>query len=614
MTRESPGALGSLRRVVAPAVVGLRTYWVTAALLLAAAVAALAALLPVTSLVAPDEAGVAPRLALAPWRGGGLGIPWTTFAWDPTATQHAALVMLFRLLFDVAAAVLAVAGLTMISLSAARAAVRAPEIRVQRAVGASRRHVLVTGLLESGAIAGGALLVGGGLGLAAARAAVRAWPGALGPAHPWANGMAVLAAVGGIVLGAMLPLALPRRTSPLTPSHAKPLELVVPAFQLGLSLTVLTAASLLGRQAERLTAIGAGNGPQGQLLELTAPESPPRERALRYGALLRRLHTRPSFDAASLTSPGTLVGLGVIDFAPTECGNCAQGGIALPIHPVAVTHHLVTADTFRVLGLALVAGRGIGDADGWDADHVAVVNQSLAARHFEGGAAVGRRILVGGSDPEWHQVIGIVRDQRPTGFGGGLEPPEAVYLSALQHPARSIDLLVRGPADARTLAGVEREVRGSLGSETQMRRVSEAALAAAETAPLRWFGSMFAMEGWVLLTSATLGTFIVMRLWVISRLYELGLRRAVGAHRRDIFGFVLARAAGVAVGGVAIGLWLGLVVWGALSTIVAGLPPWDLGAAVRVAPLLIGAALAGASIPAWQAARTPPVGLLQQEG
>ena len=147
-----------------------------------------------------------------------------------------------------------------------------------------------------------------------------------------------------------------------------------------------------------------------------------------------------------------------------------------------------------------------------------------------------------------------------------------------------------------------------------MRRVSGAALAAAETAPLRWFGSMFAMEGWVLLTSATLGTFIVMRLWVSSRLYELGLRRAVGAHRRAVFGFVLARAAGVAVGGVAIGLWLGLVVWGSLSTIVAGLPPWDLGAALRVAPLLMGAALAGASIPAWQAAGTAPAGLLQQGG
>jgi hypothetical protein len=304
----------------------------------------------------------------------------------------------------------------------------------------------------------------------------------------------------------------------------------------------------------------------------------------------------------------------VVDFAPTDCGNCWQGGLALPIHPVAVTHHLVSADTFRVLGLALVAGRGITDADGWGADHVAVVNQSLAARHFQQGEAVGRRILVGGADAEWHKVVGVVRDQRPTGFGGGLEPPEAVYLSALQHPARSVDLFVSAPADPAAVAAAEEGVRGSLGTGTRIRRVSAAELAAAETAPLRWFGGMFAMEGWVLLTSATLGTFVVMRLWVMSRLYELGLRRAVGARRRAVFGFVMSRAAGVAIGGVAIGLWLGLVVWGTLSTIVAGLPPLDLGAALRIAPLLMGGALAGAWLPAWQAARTQPVGLLRHEG
>lgn len=613
MPQEPSGRLVWLRRVLAPALSSLRAYWGTAALLMAAAVAALAALLPVTSLVAPDETGLAPRLGLTPWRGGSLGIHWTTFAWDPTGTQHAALVMLFRLLVSVAAGVLAVAGLTIVSLSAARAVQRAPEIRVQRAVGASRRHVLVAGFLESTAIAGGALLVGGGLGLVVARLAVAAWPGAVGPAYPGVDLVAVVAALGGIVVGAMLPLALPRRSSPLTPSSAKPLELFVPALQLGLSLTVLTAAGLLARQAGRLTVIGAGMPPSGQVLELTAPESPPSARAQRYAALLRHLRARRSFEAASLTSPGTLVGLGVIDFAPTDCGNCWQGGLALPIHPVAVTHHLVSADTFRVLGLGLVAGRGITDGDAWDADHVAVVNQSLAERHFEGGSAVGRRILVGGADADWHKVVGIVRDQRPAGFGGGLEPPEAVYLSALQHPARSVDLLVRGPVEPAAVAAIEQEVRGSLGSGTRIRRVSAPALAAAEMAPVRWFGGMFAMEGWVLLTSATLGTFVVMRLWVFSRLYELGLRRATGARRRDVLGFVLARAVGVALGGVAIGLWLGLMVWGALSTIVAGLPPWDLGATLRIAPLLMGAALGGAWLPAWRAAHTAPVGLLRLE-
>ncbi len=102
---------------------------------------------------------------------------------------------------------------------------------------------------------------------------------------------------------------------------------------------------------------------------------------------------------------------------------------------------------------------------------------------------------------------------------------------------------------------------------------------------------MFGMEGWVILMVATLGTFVVMHLWVASLSYEFGLRRSVGARRRDLLRFVLSRAAGVAVGGVAIGLWVGLFVWGALATVVA--------------------AFAGALHPAWQAARTMPSELIR---
>jgi hypothetical protein len=69
--------------------------------------------------------------------------------------------------------------------------------------------------------------------------------------------------------------------------------------------------------------------------------------------------------------------------------------------------------------------------------------------------------------------------------------------------------------------------------------------------------------------------------------------------------------AGVAVGWVAIGLWVGLFVWGALATVVAGLPEWDMLLALRIAPLLVGAAFAGTLHPAWQAERAMPTELIR---
>jgi len=61
---------------------------------------------------------------------------------------------------------------------------------------------------------------------------------------------------------------------------------------------------------------------------------------------------------------------------------------------------------------------------------------------------------------------------------------------------------------------------------------------------------------------------------------------------------------------VAIGWWAGLVVWGTLASVAAGLPPWDPAAAVRFAPLLAGATLGGALSPAWRATHSTPISLL----
>jgi hypothetical protein len=74
--------------------------------------------------------------------------------------------------------------------------------------------------------------------------------------------------------------------------------------------------------------------------------------------------------------------------------------------------------------------------------------------------------------------------------------------------------------------------------------------------------------------------------------------------------YVLARAAGVALGGVAFGLWCGMSLWGALTAIVAGLPPWEPGVLLRFSLLLTLSALAGALLPAWRVAHAAPAVLV----
>ena len=601
------------RRIRTPALQELRTWWGTAVLLAAAAAAALAVLLPATSLVGRGPGAFPVRLLLPRAGGMDLGLVWGALVRSPDAIRDAALASLSHLLLGVAAGVVAVTWLTTLALSTARASARSGEVVIRRSVGATRLMILGASLLEGGFIAVAALAIGGATGLVAARVALGAWPGTVGVAAPAAGVVAAAATVAGIAVGALLPLVLARRDGRLVSSDEASLALVVPALQLGAGLTVLVAGSMLAARARAPGQVGsevASRAADGQVYEITAPDSAPAARAAAYASLLRRLAAEPSVGAASLTSRGATVGLGPEDVVATDCGECWWGGLPLPWHSFFAIHHLVSADSFRALGLRVVAGRALTDADGWGAPRVAVVSRSLATLHFEARGAVGRSIRVGHGSDALYTVVGVVADRTPSGLGGGYEPPDVVYLSVLQHPAAAVELLVR-PRAPGTSGAVDRALSGAPGPRLAAdAAVSEAGLLASEAAPLGWFGRMLRAVGGAMVLIATLGAFAVMWLWVASLLRELGVRRAVGARRRDVLAFVLWRAALVAAAGVAFGIWAGIAAWDALQTVVAGLPAWDPRAVIRYGALLAAATLAGALVPALRASRRSPVRLL----
>lgn len=598
-----------LTRIGAPAAWALKAYWVTAALLVITGAVALAALLPVSALYHGGPLTLGPRLIAPVVRTPDFQLPLSSLATTPEAFRSAATASLFSVLALIAGGVFLVAAITLLAVADARSAARANEISVRRAVGASRSMLLLAAGCESAVVASAIVVAGGLAGLVGARAAGAAWPGQLGTGTLWLT----LAVSGALLLltciGVSLPATRERRRTPLGGRKGRALELVLPALQLGVSLTVLGSAALLVRHAAMLKRGAGAPVGDGIVFAVTAPDRPAAERGRAFATLLDGLRSQ-GMSGVSLTSAGAELGLGTGDGILTDCGRCAWGGIAVPWRLPFVTHFLVSADTFRLLNLRVLEGRELTDRDTFDAPRVAVVSASLAAENFEGGHAVGRRLQIGHGLFDWYTVVGVVADQLPAGYGGGLEPPDALYLSVLQHPAQAVDLLVRAPPDPQVVARVRGTLRVSLGPEVAVTQVREAAYVTAEAAPVRWFGRLYGVEGWIILAIATLGTFVVMWLWVASLSHDLAVRRAVGARRRDILGFILVRAVGVGLAGVAFGLWCGMSVWSALTSIIAGLPPWEPMPLLRYALLLVMAALAGALLPAWRATRTAPAILI----
>ena len=494
-------------------------------LLIGMVMVAAAAILSVTTLVHPGSL-LHSRLEFS--TAGGVA-SHGTWGRTPAATENAAIANLFDLLLCGMGAVVAVAIVSLASLFAARESQRTVETVARRAVGASRRaspwehyhrgvHSRVVRTIS-----------GAGAGVFASRRSIVSWPGNVG--HP-----SIFPSIVGFGRPrshnrSVCRAAVALRSQPFRDRYQLSCSARPPAFQLGLSLIVLTAAGLLTRQRTEAREQPAASA-AGQVFRQLVDDSAPAARANRYGMLLDELDAGKRFDTVSLTATGGLVGLGTVAAVTTDCGQCSEGGIFLPWHVVPATHQFVSADSFHALGVRLLAGRGISRSDRWGATPVAVVSRSLAIRHFQRGEAIGRKILLGDDARTWHTVVGIVSDVPARGLGGSLQPVFAVYASVLQHPVPGVDLLIRAqgaaPIDATSVAAIHRELM----LPRSAARLTESELAADELRPLQWFAGRIAFVGWATLALACCGTLSLIWLWVLSLQSELGLRRAVGARRR----------------------------------------------------------------------------------
>ena len=595
MSRHTIGA-------AAAAAWGLRAHRGTSALLSLVVTLAVAAAVPAVSF----GAGWAPTLHL-PW----IVEPEATglaFARTPAWLRHEEARLLFAAFFGASAATFAVGALGVLLLWGARSGERAGEMVIRQAVGASRRALFGAAILEGAAVAAAALALGLPAGLVLARGAAAAWPGTGRTTGPAPIALLALATALIVLAGAALAFVFaPRRR--LTDAESRPLGLAIPCVQLGLALVILVGGALMSRTTSLAARTAAGGG--GTVYRGTAASASAAARATDYAALLEAVRTGGAYDTVSLTGSGSVVGLGTVGIITTDCGLCRFGGLMVPQHSVPAAQQFVSADSFQALGVRLVAGRGITDADDWHAGRVVVVSRALARLHFQNGEAIGRRLLLGDDPRTWYTVVGVVDTPPAAGLGATLLPTFTVYASVLQHPPRAVELLVRprqgvsiSPADGARVARALGIAAGGV------ERTDEAALLAGERAPVAWFARLFAVEGWITLLLAVLGTVVQVSLWVRSLGAELGLRRALGAARGRIFRLVLSRAALVGAGGIAVGLCLGPAVWGALGTVVGGLPAWDGALVGGYGALLVASSTLAAVWPAWRAVRRPPAALL----
>jgi putative ABC transport system permease protein len=252
---------------------------------------------------------------------------------------------------------------------------------------------------------------------------------------------------------------------------------------------------------------------------------------------------------------------------------------------------------------------------------VVVIGTEVADHFFKGLDPLGRELRIAGAP---YTVVGVLEEQGSV-FGFSLDRLAVVPLTT---PVSRV-LRPRGDIGSFIVEGDTPEEIGEL-----MERAREALRPHRRLGPgepdnfgLVTQDAAFAfieqLKGRLIIFATALpaislvvGAMVIMNIMLVAvaeRTREIGVRKALGARRRDIMSQFLAEAATLSVFGAAIGIGLGL----ALAQLVAkftplpaAVAPWAIGVALLMGG---GVGIAAGAYPASRASRLDPITALRQE-
>ncbi|MFZ0589332.1 MAG: ABC transporter permease [Bryobacteraceae bacterium] len=306
---------------------------------------------------------------------------------------------------------------------------------------------------------------------------------------------------------------------------------------------------------------------------------------------------------------GGVEGAGFIDSLPLgrnrTWGVVAKGVVYKRDKNPEAFVHIVSDGYLKAMGIQLVAGRDFSQRDGPTTEHVAVINETLARTLWPGQNALGRQMS--GAGPEWHRVIGIVKDVRHLALeqSAGAE----MYFSMRQtSDYGSMNLVVRSRMDEGTLG---RSVRAALLPfdpglpREQFFAVQQ--LVDQSVSPRRFIVLLLTGFAGFALILASLGIYAVISYSVRQRTQEIGIRMALGASPSHLQRAILFETLALAAAGLLLGTSASAILTRTLKGLLFGVTPADPATFTAMLIILtLVAALAG-YLPAWRASRIDPM-------
>jgi putative ABC transport system permease protein len=274
----------------------------------------------------------------------------------------------------------------------------------------------------------------------------------------------------------------------------------------------------------------------------------------------------------------------------------------------------MTPGYLKTMGIPVLKGRDITEADGPGSEKVLLISESMAKQSFAGVDPVGKQIMCGWDlTGGWWTIVGVVGDVRQD--SPGIPPGPTIYTPVAQHPlaAQNMQVVVRTLADAGAMSETLTQMM-----KQRYRQVAVQATTMRENIGESERGQhfrtlLFGSFAGVSILLAVVGMFGVTAYTVAQKRFEFALRFALGARREQVLGSVLRDALTVAGVGVIGGVALTLALMRVLGTLLGetqGFDAFSFGVAA-VGVLLV--SLAATLQPAYRAATVEPMQVLRDE-
>jgi putative ABC transport system permease protein len=387
--------------------------------------------------------------------------------------------------------------------------------------------------------------------------------------------------------------------------------------EIALSVLLVTGAGLFLRSFNRLLAEDPGFPTENLYFarfSLPAAEYSPEGAVVFFDQLLERARGLPMVSRATLVNRPPLLWTDQGGRFHIEGRQAAPSGpLCCMADPVAVGE-----DFFGTMGVPLIRGRLLEPADhDIDAPPVVVVDQSAATRWWPGEDPVGRRVRAGSEDAPWMTVVGVVEN---VVFDGPGEVWPHFYIphnpTARSHPFLTLStyLTIRAGRDLQALPeeirGIVREMSPNLAiaNTYTMDEIMDQAVARP-----RFITSVLAFFSVVALILGAVGVYGVVSYGVALRAGEIGIRRALGAERRQVSIMILRQGLVLTLMGLVLGLAGSLAVARVIGGFLHGVSATDPLTYLMVAGGIVLVAFLASYIPARRAGGIDPLDALRME-